>query len=233
MRAVHHAHVDGTTCGLSCPCHTGEDICAPRLPADTHGRRMMDPGQPTACRHPATIWITGLPASGKSTLSQQLCEVLREEDVCSPVLIDGEHMRARLGNRYGHGLADRRTMLQHTVMEAVRLRRSGRTVIVATISHTRAMRRYARTRLQPFFEVFLDCPWQVCAARDVKGNYARALQGEYDCFVGVTHAYERWQRRLPELELDTATLDVGESMRRLRAASTPFIEKATASAVYT
>ncbi len=166
-----------------------------------------------------TVWITGLSASGKSTLANALCDSLRTGGVAYPVLIDGEYMRERLGNRYGHSLADRRAVLTHIVEEALQARLAGRLVVVATISHTRPMRAFARKHLAPFMEVYLDCPSQVCAARDRKGHYARAARGEYDCFIGVTHPYERWKdERRPELVLDTHAQRPLESSRALERA---------------
>jgi adenylylsulfate kinase len=166
-----------------------------------------------------TVWITGLSASGKSTLATALHSSLRRQHA---VLIDGEHMRARLGDRYGHSIADRQAVLHHTVAAAQQYTALGRPVVVATISHTRAMRRFAREQLGPFLEVFLDCPAQVCAARDYKSHYARALRGEYDCFIGVTHPYERSEAPLPELTLDTDALGVSAASDLLHEAARTF-----------
>ena len=170
--------------------------------------------------HAGTIWITGISASGKTTLSRALYEGLRARGVCEPLLIDGEHIRARLGHRYGYCLEDRIAVHEAIVDEAAQARHVGRPVVVATISHMRQMRAHARRRLQPFLEVFLNCPAEVCAARDTKGHYARALRGEYACFIGVTDPYERSKR--VGLEIDTAALSVGEASARLIDASLVF-----------
>jgi bifunctional enzyme CysN/CysC len=170
-----------------------------------------------------TIWITGLSASGKSTLGAALTASL-----CGlgypAVLLDGEELRQRLGGRLGHTLADRAAMLARIVHIAEGESASGRLPIVATISHKRDMRAYAKARLGRILEVFLDCPASVCAARDRKGHYARALSGEYDCFVGVTEPYETWDDA--DLVLDTARQDPAESSARLLSAARDFLASA-------
>lgn len=166
-----------------------------------------------------TVWITGLSASGKSTLADGLCERLRTDGRVAPLLIDGEYMRERLGSRYGHSLADRETVLGYIIDEAERVSRDGRLGVVATISHARAMRAQARQRLTPFMEVYLDCPAPACAARDRKGHYARAHSGEYECFIGVTHTYEPWgEGAYPELVLDTQAQAPGDALDTLESA---------------
>ncbi|MEM9387480.1 MAG: adenylyl-sulfate kinase [Pseudomonadota bacterium] len=160
-----------------------------------------------------TVWISGLSASGKSTLASGLCERLLRIQAADPLLIDGEYMRARLDDRYGHSLTDRESVLRHLVDEAARVTADRRLAVVATISHTRDMRSFARQHLVPFMEVYLDCPAQVCAARDRKGHYARAARGEYDCFIGVTHPYEPWAGETrPELVLDTQAQEPDQSL---------------------
>ena len=172
----------------------------------------------------ATIWITGLPASGKSTLSEALERALRQRGYDCSVL-DGEIVRQRTGYRYGHSLADRFTVLLEIVAAAIEERSRGRIPIVATISHKRTMRALARQNLAPMLEVFLSCQPSVCAARDRKGHYQRAYAGEYDCFVGVTEPYERWNTA--DLVIDTGRCGVAEASARLLAASLAFLGRQT------
>lgn len=170
---------------------------------------------------PSVIWLTGLSGSGKSTLSTALAAGLMRQGVADLALLDGEEIRARLPRRYGHSLAERGLVLRQIVDMARQETTAGRCAIVATISHQRWMRTYARARLQRFYEVFLDCPPEVCATRDTKGHYHRALRGEYECFIGVTHAYE--PSECPELVLDTARLPVDLATERLMAVCLPFL----------
>ncbi|MEO0972317.1 MAG: adenylyl-sulfate kinase, partial [Pseudomonadota bacterium] len=163
------------------------------------------------------VWMTGLSASGKSTLSSGLCDRLVNKFALEVTLIDGEHMRERLPRAYGHSLEDREAVLRHIVDEADRILALGQIAVVATISHTRQMRAFARQRLAPFLEVFLDCAAEHCAARDRKGHYARARRGEYAVFIGVTHPYERWVSTsdLPEFTFDTHAMTPTQCLDQL------------------
>ncbi len=170
---------------------------------------------------PGTVWLTGLPASGKSTLALALSAALVARGHTQIVLLDGEHVRATMQPPAGHGLTDRERVLCEIVERAARALDAGQTCIVATISHKRAMRDHARERLGRMLEVFLDCPPSICAARDAKGHYARALAGDPACFVGVTEAYEAgW----PDLTIDTRRLPPRRAAERLLDAAAEFLQ---------
>jgi adenylylsulfate kinase-like enzyme len=173
---------------------------------------------------PGTIWITGLPAAGKTTLGAALETGLRVRGYAC-TLLDGEALRARLGQRYGHSLSERYAVLREIVDVAVSERNKGLVPIVATISHKRDMRAFARQSLGRMLEVFLDCPSSVCSLRDGKGHYKRAADGEYDCFVGVTEQYERWDKA--DLTLDTAQTSVAAATEILIAAALKFLDAAS------
>lgn len=168
------------------------------------------------------VWLTGLSASGKSTLAGMLEEALRKRGFANLTLLDGETCRQQMFPQYGHGLEDREKVLELLVGEALRAYEIGRVVIVATVSHKRTMRQHARATLPRFMEVFLNCPPQVCASRDVKGHYTRASRGEYECFVGITEPYEL-SDPAPELVLDTHHETPAESAARLVQAALPFL----------
>jgi adenylylsulfate kinase len=168
---------------------------------------------------PGTVWITGLPASGKTTLSGALQCELRERGYSCAVL-DGEVLRQRL-SRHGHSLEERFAVLREIVAAALAESHRGVIPIVATISHKREMRTFARQALGRMLEVHLDCAAPVCAARDEKGHYRRAYAGEYACFVGVTEPYETWDQA--DVVIDTAQCSVTEAARILLAASLDFL----------
>lgn len=171
-------------------------------------------------RAPGSIWITGLPASGKSTLGAALEHALRMRGhACA--LLDGEALRQRLDRRFGHSLEDRFAVLRAIVAIASQTRDQGVVPIVATISHKRDMRAYARSMLGRMLEVYLDCPPSVCALRDDKGHYLRAHRGEYECFVGVTEPYESWNQA--DLVLDTAGTGAAAATESLLAAALVFL----------
>lgn len=171
----------------------------------------------------ATVLLTGLSASGKTTLARRLLRDLEDYGIDNAVLIDGEEFRAGLPRRYGHSLEDRQAVWLEVVREARARMDGGSIVIIAGIAHQASMRAMARTRLRPFFEVHLDCPVEVCAARDTKGHYRRALAGEYECFIGVTHPYEQTDA---DLRIDTAGLPPDEAASLLLERVLPFLATA-------
>ncbi len=158
-----------------------------------------------ALRRNLAHWLS---ASGKTTLARALVSRLNELGIDNVVLIDGEEFRARLWRPLRTSPQDREAVWRRLVEEASTEMKSGKVVVIAAIAHRASMRVMARNRLSPFFEVYLDCPVAVCSARDTKGNYQRAFASEYDCFIGVTHPYERSNS---ELQLDTAALSPVEA----------------------
>ena len=121
-----------------------------------------------------TIWITGLSAAGKTTLSERLVSDLASKGIKNVELLDGELLRAKLDRPYDHSLVDRFAVLDRIVEMAQEAKVRGDISIVATISHKRVMREIASQRLSPFMEICLQCPVDVCASRDSKGVYSRA-----------------------------------------------------------
>lgn len=155
---------------------------------------------------PGVIWITGLSASGKSTAGKHLYEKLQNSGIENAEILDGEELRARLDRKYGYTVEERMAVAENIVRVAAGKIKSGKLVIVSTITHKLAMRKMARDLINPFMEVYLQCPVEVCAARDYKGNYEQALAGKCDNFIGVTEPYELSAH--PELVLDTSRLGV-------------------------
>ncbi|HTB50123.1 MAG TPA: adenylyl-sulfate kinase [Solirubrobacteraceae bacterium] len=171
----------------------------------------------------ATVWITGLPSSGKSTLGAALEERLVEQGR-GAYLLDGDNLRCGICGDLGFERTDREANV-HRVGELARLfADSGAVAIVAVVSPYEHTRRQVRERHEqdglPFFEVFLDTPLNLCAERDPKGLYARAIAGELDGFTGIDDPYERPLRAelqlTPELAVPAAVNAVLELLRSRR-----------------
>jgi adenylyl-sulfate kinase len=142
----------------------------------------------------ATVWITGLPSSGKSTLGGAVEERLVEEGR-GAYLLDGDNLRCGICGDLGFERADREANVQRVGELARLFADSGAVAVVALVSPYERMRTQVRERHRhdrlPFFEVFLDTPVAVCAERDPKGLYARALSGELNGFTGIDDPYEQ------------------------------------------
>src|ERR1700728_696419 len=136
----------------------------------------------------ATIWFTGLPAAGKSTLASALEEHLVR--VGRPAfLLDGDNLRHGLNGDLGFDEAARSENVRRTAHVARLLAESGTLAIVSLVSPY-AQDREAASALHaaaelPFLEVFVDAPLQLCEQRDPKGLYARARAGELAGLTGV------------------------------------------------
>jgi adenylylsulfate kinase len=138
----------------------------------------------------AVVWVTGLPASGKSTLARRLRDRLRDRGVAAAVL-DGDAVRAALVPAPGYDPAGRAAFYETLGNLALSLSGEGLVAIVAATAHRRAFRDRVRARAARFVEVLVDVPPAVCAARDPKGLWARARAGDAPELPGGAVAYER------------------------------------------
>jgi adenylyl-sulfate kinase len=137
-----------------------------------------------------TVWFTGLSGAGKSTITGQLVEIVRQRRGKAEVL-DGDVVRTNLSKGLGFSKEDRDTNIRRIGFVCNLLTRNGVPVISAAISPYREVRDEVRAMIGPgFVEVFVDCPLDALVARDVKGLYAKALRGEILNFTGVNDPYE-------------------------------------------
>ena len=136
-----------------------------------------------------TIWLTGLPCSGKSTIARLVCA-----EMCAAgfpaTLIDGDEVRQRLSKDLGYSKEDRFENVSRISYLAESLTRVGAIPIIAAISPYRDSREQARKEIQRFIEVYVHCPVEVCIQRDVKGHYQKAIRGEIQAFTGISDPYE-------------------------------------------
>ncbi|MCF8031900.1 MAG: adenylyl-sulfate kinase [Desulfarculaceae bacterium] len=147
-----------------------------------------------------TVWLTGPPNSGKTTLAEILRDELTSLD-CPVELFDGNILRDKLSPNLGFSRSDREMHCRRVAYFCSVLNRHGVACIVALIAPYEELRQELRQEIPEYYEVFLDCPLDTLAARDTKGLYAKALAGELPNFTGVTDPYE-----IPaaaELTLDT------------------------------
>lgn len=137
------------------------------------------------------VWFTGLPSAGKSTIASILSEMLMEYGR-QVTMLDGDVVRTHLSKGLGFSQEDRDTNIRRIGFVAAEIVRHGGGVICAAVSPYEATRSQVRTMVGPeqFILTYVDTPAEVCAERDVKGFYARAMRGEIKNFTGVNDPYE-------------------------------------------
>jgi adenylyl-sulfate kinase len=156
-----------------------------------------------------TLWFTGLSGSGKSTLARKVEEILLERGMNVEVL-DGDEVRENLSKGLGFSKEDRDTNIRRIGYVARLLARNGAVAITAAISPYAEIRDEVRASVENFVEVYVECPIDVLAERDVKGLYKKALAGEIKNFTGVSDPYEAPER--PEVVVNSSTQTEDESV---------------------
>lgn len=179
---------------------------------DAADRRAQCPPQPIAVdkaararlkgQRPCVVWLTGVPAAGKSTIANLLDRRLHSLERHTYVL-DGDNIRGGLNRDLGFTDADRAENIRRTAEVARLLVDAGVIVIAALISPFEHERQMARELFGTgeFIEVFVDTPLSEAEARDPKGQYERARRGEIEQFTGIDSPYE--PPTDPELHIDT------------------------------
>ncbi|MFH8553439.1 adenylyl-sulfate kinase [Streptomyces celluloflavus] len=166
----------------------------------------------------ATVWLTGLPSAGKTTIARALAERLRAEGRRVEVL-DGDEIREFLSAGLGFGRADRHTNVQRIGFVAELLARHGVIALVPVIAPYADSREAVRKRHQStgsgYLEVHVATPVAVCSERDVKGLYAKQAAGEISGLTGVDDPYE--EPESPDLRIASHTQTVPESAAALHA----------------
>lgn len=165
---------------------------------------------------PATLWLTGLSAAGKSTLAFALEKRLIAEGRACYVL-DGDNVRHGLNRDLGFSAEDRNENIRRIAEVAKLMNDAGLIVITAFISPFKADRAMAREIIgeRYFREVYVSTPIAVCEQRDPKKLYQRARKGEVAEFTGITSPYEAPTE--PALVIDTSILAQEEAVKRLAA----------------
>jgi adenylylsulfate kinase len=166
----------------------------------------------------ATIWLTGLPSAGKTTIAYELADRLRAEGH-RVELLDGDEIREFLSAGLGFSREDRHTNVQRIGFVAELLASNGVQVLVPVIAPYADSREAVRKRHQsqgtPYLEVHVATPVEVCSVRDVKGLYARQAAGEISGLTGFDDPYE--EPETPDLRIESQNQTVQESAATLHA----------------
>ena len=148
------------------------------------------------------IWITGLPASGKSAIASNLIDILQNENVQVQVL-ESDELRDVLTPNPTYSPRERDIFYNSMVYIGTLLADNGVNVIFDAVANRREWRDKARENIDRFMEVYVDTPLEVCKERDPKGIYEKAEKGEATTVPGVQAEYEKTKD--PEVTVDGTT----------------------------
>ena len=159
-----------------------------------------------------TLWFTGLPCSGKSTLAELIAPELERRGRGVEIL-DGDVVRTNLTKGLGFSKEDRDENIRRIGFVCGLITKHGGIAISAAISPYRSVRDEVRSKIENFVEVFVDTPLELCIQRDVKGMYKKAIAGEMKNFTGISDPYEPPLN--PEIVIQTQKESEQESAARI------------------
>ena len=168
----------------------------------THASRITHHGSALA------IWLTGLPASGKSTVVAALKPQL-EGMGCAVEVLESDAVRRVLTPVPTYSHAERDLFYRALAFMGARLVAHGVTVIFDATANRRAYRDFARSVIPRFIEVAVECPLELCMQRDYKGTYRRGQEGESTTVPGLQEPYEAPLN--PEVRIDTTKLSAKDA----------------------
>ncbi len=165
-------------------------------------------------QHSKVLWLTGLSGSGKSTIAQALERKLHNEGYF-PQVLDGDNIRTGINSNLGFSLEDRKENIRRIAEIAKLYLQSGIITLNSFVSPTREIRAFAKDIIgaDDFIEIYINAPLEVCEARDVKGLYKKARNGEIKGFTGIDSPYEA--PHSPALEIRTDQLSLEESVEQI------------------
>ncbi|MDF9800579.1 adenylylsulfate kinase [Catalinimonas alkaloidigena] len=155
------------------------------------------------------IWMVGLSGSGKSTLAKAAENTLHQQKKLT-MLLDGDNLRTGVNNNLGFSEEERRENIRRAAEVSKLFAQCGVITICSLISPTHSIREMAKEIIgeESYFEVYIDCPLEVCEQRDVKGLYAKAREGIIKDFTGISSPFEPPQQ--PDLRLKTGEKSIEE-----------------------
>ncbi len=161
-----------------------------------------------------TIWFTGLPAAGKTTLAKTLYKMFKTNGN-KVIWLDGDEIRQTISKDLGFTKKDRIENIKRIAYLAQKLNENGAFVIVSAITPCEEMRQIARKIIgnDRYIEIYVKCPLEICKKRDPKGLYKKAEKGEIKNFTGVGDAYE--EPESPNIVVETKQLRCFECINKI------------------
>jgi adenylylsulfate kinase len=159
-----------------------------------------------------TVWFTGLPCSGKTTLALKLSAELKKRGIqCED--LDGDITRKYLSKGLGFSKEDRDENIRRVGFVCSLLTKHGAVTTAAFVSPYRSIRAEIREMIGDFVEVYVKCSLEKCIERDVKGMYKKAIAGEIKNFTGISDPFEEPEK--PELVIESDKESEDESLQKL------------------
>jgi adenylylsulfate kinase len=163
-------------------------------------------------RKGVTVWFTGLPCSGKTTIADKVALNLKNRGL-KVERLDGDIVRKGLTSDLGFSKEDRNKNIERVTFVAKLLTRNDVIVLATFISPYIQRRQQTREEIGEFVEVYVKASVEECIKRDVKGMYKKAMEGKIKNFTGVDDPYE--EPPSPEIVLDTEVETVQESVEKV------------------
>ncbi len=163
-----------------------------------------------------TVLFTGLSASGKSTLAEELQFHFEDIGISHITLLDGDVVRENLSKGLTFSKEDRIENIRRIAFVSSEIVKHGGVVICSAIAPFEESRIYFRKKVEQhgsFFEVHVSTPLNVCEKRDPKGLYAKARKGEIKNFTGIDDVYE--EPKNPDVKIDTSVFGLEEAVQFL------------------
>jgi len=151
-----------------------------------------------------TVWLTGLPCAGKTTIAKRLKEELDNRGYHA-VHLDGDDVRGRLNADLGYSKEDRKENLRRISHVAKLFNSNGSLVVASFISPTNDLREMIRGIIGNFKLIYIKCDLDICEKRDVKGMFKLARKGEIQDFTGVSAPFDKPKA---DFVIDTGVKDV-------------------------
>lgn len=168
------------------------------------------------------IWLVGLSGSGKSTIAKAFEDEMYQRGHLTQ-LLDGDNLRSGINNNLSFSTEDRQENIRRTAEVSKLFLNCGIITLCSFITPTKAIRDNVREIVgEGLYEVYINCPLEVCEQRDVKGLYKKARSGEIPEFTGIHSPFEPPEN--PDLELNTDTTSLEDCKAQLVEAVYPKIK---------
>jgi adenylylsulfate kinase len=164
-----------------------------------------------------TIWLTGLPCSGKTTIAKNLIEKLNNDRSLNRgikfIHLDGDDLRSKLNEDLSFTPKDRAENLRRVGHIASLFNEKGLNAVCSFVSPTEDLRECALKCIDNVFVVYVKCSAEECETRDVKGMWKKARSGEIPMFTGLSAPYDA--PKIPDLVLDTENSSIEDCVNQL------------------